>query len=315
MGRVIHTGQAIVDIVLHISQLPERGGDIFADRFELTAGGGFNVMAAARRAGAEVVYAGQMGRGPLAAIVRHALAGEGIELSGAEPIDEDSGFSVAFVEQNAERTFVSTRGAETHQRAESLNKVVLADGDVIYVSGYSLVHSDSCQTLVTWLSGLREGERGVRVVVDPSPVIADIPDRAWDVLMQRANIWSLNERETRLALERCGGTPTGDALSDASAFASKVPGAVVSRLGAQGAIVVQGGALTRVPAYPVTSVDSNGAGDAHTGYLCALLAGGEHDLVGAVHMANIAAAVAVTREGPATAPALVEVQGYAHTAK
>jgi sugar/nucleoside kinase (ribokinase family) len=55
----------------------------------------------------------------------------------------------------------------------------------------------------------------------------------------------------------------------------------------------------------VTAVDSNGAGDAHTGAFLALLGHGL-DLVAAAQGANAAAAFAVTRPGPATGPALDE---------
>ena len=54
------------------------------------------------------------------------------------------------------------------------------------------------------------------------------------------------------------------------------------------------------------ALDSNGAGDAHTGVLIAALAGG-HDAVQAATRANAAAALAVTRRGPATAPNAKEV--------
>ena len=53
--------------------------------------------------------------------------------------------------------------------------------------------------------------------------------------------------------------------------------------------------------FPVTAVDTNGAGDCHTGVICAELCRGT-DLVRAVRLANAAAAIAVTRHGPATCP-------------
>jgi len=51
---------------------------VFATESSLQPGGGFNVMAAAVRAGADVVYAGGHGDGQLGAAVRAALAAEGI---------------------------------------------------------------------------------------------------------------------------------------------------------------------------------------------------------------------------------------------
>ena len=48
-GRVIHTGQVVIDLTLRIEAIPEPGGDVFADESSMAVGGGFNVLAAARR--------------------------------------------------------------------------------------------------------------------------------------------------------------------------------------------------------------------------------------------------------------------------
>ena len=53
MGRVIHTGQVVIDLTLRIEAIPEPGGDVFADESSMAVGGGFNVLAAARRMGVE----------------------------------------------------------------------------------------------------------------------------------------------------------------------------------------------------------------------------------------------------------------------
>lgn len=53
-------------------------------------------------------------------------------------------------------------------------------------------------------------------------------------------------------------------------------------------------------------MDTNGAGDAHCGVLAAALLDGA-DLRTAARRANVAAALAVTRPGPATAPTAAEV--------
>lgn len=77
---------------------------------------------------------------------------------------------------------------------------------------------------------------------------------------------------------------------------------VIVRIGAGGAWVCQPGRpCVHVPGFPVTPVDTNGAGDCHTGVLCACLTEGM-PLPDAVRMANAAAAIAVTRHGPATCP-------------
>jgi sugar/nucleoside kinase (ribokinase family) len=56
-------------------------------------------------------------------------------------------------------------------------------------------------------------------------------------------------------------------------------------------------------------VDTNGAGDAHSGAFIAALAAGAADAV-AARSANAAAAVSGTRPGPATAPTREELARF-----
>ena len=54
LNRLLFAGEAIVDVVMRVPALPPRGGDVLAESSEVTAGGGFNVMAAAARLGISV---------------------------------------------------------------------------------------------------------------------------------------------------------------------------------------------------------------------------------------------------------------------
>ena len=66
------------------------------------------------------------------------------------------------------------------------------------------------------------------------------------------------------------------------------------------------------PAFPVAAVDTTGAGDAFGGVLAAALARGA-DPMEAARRANAAAAIAVTRQGPATAPTAAETDALLAT--
>ena len=56
-GRLVHTGQVVVDLVMAVSALPPPGVDVLASSTNLLPGCGFNVMAAAARSGTRVLYA------------------------------------------------------------------------------------------------------------------------------------------------------------------------------------------------------------------------------------------------------------------
>jgi sugar/nucleoside kinase (ribokinase family) len=64
-----------------------------------------------------------------------------------------------------------------------------------------------------------------------------------------------------------------------------------------------------VPGFRVTVVDTNGAGDTHTGGFLAALADGADDAE-AVRRANAAAALSVTKPGPATGPTRAELAEF-----
>ena len=63
--RLVLVGSVLVDILLYIDRLPERGGDRLAERSIITSGGGMNVLVGAARLGLPVAYAGRVGDGAM----------------------------------------------------------------------------------------------------------------------------------------------------------------------------------------------------------------------------------------------------------
>ena len=120
MPRVIHSAQALVDEVVEVGALPERGGNAVATSHARYAGGAVNILLAAARSGARCVHAGAVGTGPNGDLVRAALAAEGVEVSSPAVAGLDTGICFVMVEPSAERTFVTTQGAERRVTVESL---------------------------------------------------------------------------------------------------------------------------------------------------------------------------------------------------
>ncbi|WP_053093626.1 PfkB family carbohydrate kinase [Actinobaculum suis] len=204
-GRFINTGQAIVDVVMRVDRVPEPGGDVFASKHTLLAGGDFNVMAAGARAGASVVYAGSYGQGVYADIVLAALREENIEVLAAPVPDMDTGFCVALVDNQAERTFISTVGAEGVIGPGQYALAAPGPQDVVYISGYSLVHEANRAELQRWLAaGI-----SARVLFDPAPVVAEVPEPALAAVLARADVVTANAREAQILLTRLGAAPAG----------------------------------------------------------------------------------------------------------
>jgi len=299
MSRLLHTGQVIVDLVMALDTLPATGGDVLAQSASFEAGGGFNVMAAARRNGLAVVYLGRHGNGRFGDLARAAMQAEGVEIAQAASTDKDTGLCVSLTEATTERTFISHIGAEGELSADDLARVVPQADDYVYVSGYSLLLEGKAQALLDWLLAL---PRDIQVVFDPGPLVK-APDSALMVaLLPRIDIWTSNGPE---ALAFTGAETVAEALVDLNRH---LPGdaLLVVRDGPNGCWVSRNGQAEHVPGFKVTAVDSNGAGDAHAGVFIAGLADGLAPAQ-AARRANAAAALAVTRWGPATSPGSAEV--------
>ncbi|WP_434596396.1 sugar kinase [Pseudomonas sp. R4-83] len=302
MPKMLHTGQVIIDLVMAVEKLPQIGGDVLAQSAGFEAGGGFNVMAAAVRNGLPVVYLGRHGTGRFGDLARQAMQAEGICIGIAEPAERDTGLCVALTDASAERSFISYIGAEGEVTTEDLNSVAAQTGDYVYLSGYSLLHPGKAQALLDWTLAL---PKGINVVFDPGPLVESPDSPMMQALLPRIDVWTSN------SVEALRFTAAGDIAEALDRLVNHLPDSVlmVVRDGPQGCWIQQAGERQHVPGFAVKAVDSNGAGDAHAGVFIAGLAQGLKAQV-AARRANAAAALAVTRWGPATAPAAAEVDAF-----
>jgi sugar/nucleoside kinase (ribokinase family) len=300
--RLLHLGNVVVDVVLDVPALPEPGGDVLATRSQTAAGGGFNVMAAAVRLGLAVAYGGVLGSGPFATLARAACAAEGIEVLQPAKPGQDTGLVVSIVDATGERTFLTSRGAEATLAAADLEPVRPGPGDAVYLSGYGLAHPSNAAALLGWLGRLGEGHL---VAFDPGPLAASLPGDVLDPVLARADWVTCNARESALL------TGTADPGGALRALAARLPRAgVLVRVGPDGCLLGGRGVVAEhVPGFRVEAVDTNGAGDAHAGAFLAALASGALPSE-AVRRANAAAALSVTRRGPATGPSKVELDAF-----
>lgn len=375
-GRVVLMGQILVDLAVRGEALPAPGGDVWASDEGMHVGGGFNALVAARRMGAQAVSLSPIGHGPYSLLIQQALQRAEITDAGPHIDGIDNGFCIAFTDQSGERTFISTRGAETRAPANAWADftATMRPGDVLYIDGYLMDHPANRQAAQAALEALPEG---VQVILDVSPVIG-IPQG----LPARDVIVSMNHREAQQIINQSAkrGLGQGQELSRgqgqghcqkqgqdgeqsqwcgqareaglvASLVASLLGRSVVVRAGAEGAYFTRpaaalvastmapdavpavsaaapAGALaegpvaapaaasanaadvTYIPTPRVAVIDTNGAGDAHSGVLAAALAQAI-PLERALLLANCAGALSTTLVGPAACPAREQIEAAA----
>lgn len=358
-GRVVLMGQILVDLAVRGEALPAPGGDVWASDEGMHVGGGFNALVAARRMGTQAVSLSPIGHGPYSLLIQQALQRAEITDAGPHIDGIDNGFCIAFTDQSGERTFISTRGAETRAPANAWADftATMRPGDVLYIDGYLMDHPANRQAAQAALEALPEG---VQVILDVSPVIG-IPQG----LPARDVIVSMNHREAQQIInqsaerglgqgQRCG--QAREAGLVASLVASLLGRPVVVRAGAEGAYFARpaaalvastmapdavpavsaaapagasaegsaaapaaatmaasantGADVTYIPTPRVAAIDTNGAGDAHSGVLAAALAQAI-PLERALLLANCAGALSTTLVGPASCPAREQIEAAA----
>lgn len=204
-GRVVLMGQILVDLAVRGEALPAPGGDVWASDEGMHVGGGFNALVAARRMGAQAVSLSPIGHGPYSLLIQQALQRAEITDAGPHIDGIDNGFCIAFTDQSGERTFISTRGAETRAPANAWADftATMRPGDVLYIDGYLMDHPANRQAAQAALEALPEG---VQVILDVSPVIG-IPQG----LPARDVIVSMNHREAQQIINQSAKRGLGQA--------------------------------------------------------------------------------------------------------
>ena len=387
-GRVVLMGQILVDLAVRGEALPAPGGDVWASDEGMHVGGGFNALVAARRMGAQAVSLSPIGQGPYSLLIQQALQRAEITDAGPHIDGIDNGFCIAFTDQSGERTFISTRGAETRAPANAWADftATMRPGDVLYIDGYLMDHPANRQAAQAALEALPEG---VQVILDVSPVIGipqGLPARDVIVSMNHREAQQIINQSAERALEqgqgRCqkqgqdGEQSQGRCQKqgqsqeqeqsqwcgqarEAGLVASLLGCPVVMRAGAEGAYFARpaaalvastmapdavpavsaptpgaapaaasakgpaaapaapvaasantGADVTYIPTPRVVVIDTNGAGDAHSGVLAAALAQ-TIPLERALLLANCAGALSTTLVGPAACPAREQIEAAA----
>ena len=286
-GRVAIVGSINVDLTVRTRRRPAGGETVSGSDLVVSSGGkGANQAVAAARLGAEVAMLGAVGADPFGRDQRAALAAEGIDLTAVlELPDVATGTAVIVVDADGENSIVVSPGANGRVDPD----MIARQGswfDGVAVLGMCLEIPQD-----TVLAAARRGHQtGARVIVNLSPY-ADVPAE----LLTLTDLLLVNEHELAQLL---GDVPAGWPERTAALADRGVERAIVT-LGGAGSVVLDSAAepaVTRIPAVPVTPVDTTGCGDAYTGSVAAALAR-DLPLPDAAALASRISAVAATRPG------------------
>ncbi|WP_341940841.1 ribokinase [Microbacterium sp. LWH10-1.2] len=323
---VIVLGSANLDTSVSMPRIPAPGETILATGAASGPGGkGLNQAVAAARSGASTTFVGAVGDDEAGERLRGVLIDEGVR-AGLDVSERPTGTAFVMVADDGENAIVVVAGANGDGAAitaEAASALASAGRDDLVLAQLEV-------PLDAVLSAFRSAkERGATTVLNaaPSRPLSDDQLALVDVLIvNQHECLDLAGAPVGGAADAAGAPTVGvtdaagvsvegaavegvadDAVADAARFLAARVGTVVVTLGAAGALVLSAGEETRIPAFPVTAVDTTAAGDTFCGALASRLAAGDA-LAAAVPFASAAAALCVQRPGAAaSAPRLDEI--------
>ncbi|MEL5875753.1 ribokinase [Cereibacter sphaeroides] len=281
---LLNLGSINIDHVYRMPHLPAPGETLEAESYSLGLGGkGANQSVAAARAGARILHVGAVG--PEGRWARERMAAAGVDVTHVAVGEVATGHAIINVDEEAENTIVIFPGANRTLDAATVTAALAAagPGDTLL-----LQNETSAQVEAARLAS----QRGMRVIYSAAPFEIG----AVRAVLPYVSLLVMNEGEAAALKAALGALPEV---------------AMVVTLGARGAEwLVPGEDRLSVPAFPVTAVDTVGAGDCFTGNLAAALDAGL-DPAEAMRRASAAAALQVTRPGAAEAmPKADEVDAF-----
>lgn len=291
MSRVVVVGSVNVDLTATVAHLPAPGETIVGtDPASLPGGKGANQAVAAGRQHDDVAFVGAVGADEFGALAISTLVEARVDVSEVVATDASTGLAMITVGPGGENTIVVCPGANSALGGavgDAVERLTRA-GDVILLQMEIPLAAD--------LAAAHAAHRcGARVVLNAAPLAEAGPQRA--ELISVTDVLVVNEGEAR--------TLTGvGADADDEQVAARlsdlgVPRVVIT-VGERGAIVVDRGQLSVLPAQPVDVVDTTGAGDAFCATVGVGLAAGD-DLLAVVRRACAAGALSTTVLGAQSA--------------
>jgi ribokinase len=285
--RICVVGSANADLTFRTPRLPRPGETLAGHAFQLGFGGkGANQAVAAARLGAGVSLVARVGDDAFGQECQRRLRAEGLDTAFVRAdAQRPTGTAAIVVDDRAQNCILFVAGANAGLSPADVREAAAAvqQADLLL-----------CQLEVpqdTTLEALRLARAaGVRTILTPAPA-AELSAE----FFQLCDICIPNETEAELLTgQEVKGL--GDAEAAARELRRRGVRSVVVTLGERGALLVDEGGVSHVPAVPVRAVDPTGAGDAFTAALAVFWAQGLA-LREAARRASAAAALTVTRPG------------------
>jgi ribokinase len=296
--EVAVVGSLNLDLVVRVPRLPGPGETVTGDDLFRNPGGkGANQAVAAARLGRRVAMVGCVGDDDAGRELLGSLEAGAVDTSRVRVVaGVPSGTALITVGEDGENQIVVSPGANARLAPDD----VAAAGAALGGAAVTLLQLEVPLEAVTAAARAAGG----KVVLNPAPV-RSLPDG----LLERVDVLVDVLVPNRVELAQLAAGPVPETVEEAARLAGRLPvGAVVVTLGADGALVVEGGEARHVPAVPVRAVDTTAAGDAFCGGLADALAAGAALGDAARRAVRVAAAACLRPGAQASLPTPAELE-------
>lgn len=279
--KIINFGSLNIDRVYTVERFVQPGETLTSKTFNEFAGGkGLNQSIALARAGARVYHAGKLGKD--GEFLRRTLLDEGVDVSLVHDSKTHTGHAIIQVDRTGENSIILFGGANRSITRQEIHDTLtmLENGDRLLL-----------QNEINGIHGILTiaAERDLKVIFNPAPMTRDVQQLPLDAVE-----WLVLNR---VEAEMMTGRQTPDEMMD-SVLARYPDVRLILTLGEQGACFAHEKDRFFMPAQPVRSVDTTGAGDTFIGFFFAEMIKGSN-ITDCLALATKAAAVCITREGAA----------------
>jgi sugar/nucleoside kinase (ribokinase family) len=254
---------------------------------QISGGSAANTAVVTKMLGVEAAFFGKVRADELGDAFATDIQSVGVQFSTSRaPSDfAPTGRCLINVTPDAERTMATYLGAARGLRVPDMNETVLSGAKVTYLEGYLWDEMEAREALEHAIATVhRAGQRFSLTLSDPFCV--DRFRAEWISLLETSvDIVFANESEVLSLFET-------DNLDTALGRIGGMCEIAAVTMGAQGSVIVNGGARTKVAAHHVdVVVDTTGAGDAYAGgFLAAFCAGrsmGQAAILGGIAAAEV----------------------------
>jgi ribokinase len=263
---IVVVGSINLDLVVGANRIPRVGETTIGHSFNTFYGGkGANQAVATAKLGYPVSMVGNVGRDAFGTQLRNGLKDAGVDTAHMNTVEGPSGVALITTGLRGQNNIVVVPGANGHLTPKLLETAAA----LLESAGFLLAQLEIPLDTVEYLAEFAE-RHNIPLMLDPAPA-RELSGK----LLRRVSWITPNETETQELLKT--GIEDGDQGYYAAADRLLACGVtnVLLKLGSRGCVIAQGNLpKERVPAFPVSAVDTTAAGDAfNAGFAVGLMRG------------------------------------------